>query len=73
MVAVLKVELVPFSTPNFVLEKTAPRPRDEGFKEPRSHALHEVDSDTLSIMCDDFRAEVFRKAMKKDPRSVRSP
>jgi hypothetical protein len=29
--------------------------------------LHELDQATLSQMCDEFRAGVFAKAMKKDP------
>jgi hypothetical protein len=30
-------------------------------------SLKEVDAETLAKMCDDFRAEIFRKAEKPDP------
>jgi hypothetical protein len=67
MSVTLSVELQPFTVPNFVREKTRPRPRQDGFHETPCHALHELDQATLSQMCDEFRAGVFAKAMKKDP------
>lgn len=67
MPVTLSVELQPFTVPNFVREKRAPRPRQEGFSETPCHALHELDQATLSQLCDEFRAGVFANAGKKDP------
>lgn len=63
----IKVELRPFSVPNFVIQVMAPGKRQDGFKEAPSYALSELDADTLSEMCDEFRAEIFKKAGKEDP------
>lgn len=56
--ALVVVELVPFPVPNGVNygDNTA------GF------SLHEIDAEALSAQCDRFRADVFAKAGKKDPR-----
>lgn len=64
----IEVELNPFRTPNFVTHKMPPGKRQDGFKEPRSYALSTLAPYTLSEMCDEFRAEIFRKAEKVDPR-----
>lgn len=66
--AKIVVELRPFGVPNFVTQVVLPGKRQEGIKEPRTHALSELDANTLSDMCDDFRLEIFRKAGKEDPR-----
>jgi hypothetical protein len=63
----MKIELNPWMVPNFVTAKMPPRPRQEGFQEGPKWALSEVDADTLAAQCDQFRAEVFRKAGKPDP------
>lgn len=63
----IQIELQPWQVPNYVLEKMPPRPRQEGLREPRSHPLSEVSPEILSAMCDEFRAEIFRKAGKDDP------
>lgn len=65
---VMKLELQPFSTPNFALAKVRSGLRQEGIIEGPKWPLSEVDADTLSELCDEFRAEVFRKAGKADPR-----
>jgi len=57
-----QVKLKPMVVPNFV--HSQPKTRECG----RTFPLREVDSDSLSILCDIFREEVFKKAMKKDPR-----
>jgi hypothetical protein len=60
------IELRPFTVPNYVIHKADPIRKLVGFIEaPKSH-LSELDADTLSALCDEFRAEVFRKAGKKD-------
>jgi hypothetical protein len=63
----LRVELHPWQTPNFVIAKSEPRPRDEGWAEGPKWPLHLVDADVLASMCDAFRAEIFQKAGKPDP------
>lgn len=63
----MKVELQPWMTPNYVLGKTPPHPRREGFTECPKWPLSEIDAVTLAKMCDEFRAEIFRKAGKNDP------
>jgi hypothetical protein len=63
----MKVELNPWMVPNFVTAKMPPRPRQEGYQEAPAWALKDVDADTLATQCDQFRAEVFRKAGKPDP------
>lgn len=67
-----KIQLAPWTVPNFVIGAMPARPRQEGFN-PDSvpkWALHELDADVLADQCDAFRAEVFRKAGKQDPRSI---
>lgn len=64
----LNIELQPFQVPNFVIQKVGPRPREEGFQEAPKYRLADVDEATLSMLCDAFRAEVFEKADKIDPR-----
>ena len=58
----IKMLAIPFGTPNFVLLKYA-HSGSEGPKLP----INAVDADVLSQMCDDFRAEIFRRAGKPDP------
>jgi len=65
----MNVDILPWNTPNFVLAKTGPRTRQEGIINPPSWHLRDVDAETLSKMCDDFRADIFFKAEKKDPRA----
>jgi hypothetical protein len=63
----MQIELLPFSTPNFVLQKMAPRLRQEGLVEVSSYHLRELDAKTLAGLCDQFRRDVFAKAGKADP------
>lgn len=67
----MNIELQPWQTPNFVIGVISARSRQEGFKPDTAPkwALKEVDAETLAKMCDDFRAEIFRKANKPDPLS----
>ena len=62
----------PWMTPNYVIGKMPPRPRQEGFHEGPKWALSEVEADVLAALCDQFRAEVFEKAGKPDPALVRT-
>lgn len=65
----MTIKLKPFQTPNFVIAEATPRPRQEGFKSESAPTwpLKEVEAEDLAEMCDAFRAEIFRKAEKKDP------
>jgi hypothetical protein len=60
-------KLRPFTVPNYVIEETEPRPKQEGFKEAPKHLLADLEPQTLAQMCDDFRTAVFAKAGMKDP------
>lgn len=66
--ATIQTKLKPFSTPNFVSIELPPRPRECGMIELPSIALKDLDEDTLSQLCEEFRQNVFRKAGKKDPK-----
>ena len=66
----MKVELKPWMVPNFVTAKMSSRIRQEGYIEGMKWALVEVDADALAEQCDQFRAEVFRKAGKPDPANI---
>lgn len=56
------VDVKPFTTPNFLVPVGSD---GDGFD---SIPLQEADSDALSLLCDQFRADVFAKAGKADPR-----
>lgn len=71
-VAKLNVDLQPWVTPNFVILEMPPAQRQDGFKEGPKLSLAEVDTDTLALQCDAFRAEVFRSAGKVDPAFVKT-
>lgn len=62
-------KLKPFTVPNYVIEETEPRPKQEGFHEAPKHLLAELEPETLSQMCDEFRAAAFAKARMRDPRA----
>jgi len=64
----MNIELSPWLVPNYVTAKMPPVLRQEGFKEAPKWALSEVDAEELSLQCDKFREEVFRKAGKNDPK-----
>lgn len=64
----MNLELKPWVVPNFVSVNMPKSKRDFGFRPDPVLAVCEVDANSLSQMCDDFRAEIFRKAGKIDPR-----
>lgn len=66
---VMRVRLLPFSTPNYVIAASEPVMRQDGFKEAPKWPLSELDAETLAAMCDDFRAAIFKKAGKPDPQT----
>ena len=67
MKATLQVELQPFQTPNFVRAVVKAGLKQDGMQEIPCYPLSDLDSLTLAKLCDDFRAEVFRKAGKEQP------
>lgn len=62
-----RLKLQPWLVPNFAFAQMPPHLRQEGIGGNPKFALAELDADILAQMCDDFRAEVFRKAGKPDP------
>lgn len=68
----MKVDIAPFTVPNFVGTIRPARPRQEGFfTVPDGHKmrLSDLDEETLDELCQEFRANVFRKAGKEDPKA----
>lgn len=66
--AEITVKLQPWMVPNFVRIGQPVRPRQDGLQESSPGLpLSEVSAEVLAQMCDDFRAEVFRRAGKRDP------
>lgn len=63
----VKIDLLPFTTPNYVLQRMPPRPRQDGLTFAPKYPLCDVPADDLAALCDQFRAEIFRKAGKSDP------
>lgn len=68
----IQIDLRPFKTPNYVFAKKQPKEvggfsRDGRIDELKWH-LSEISEKTLSDLCDEFRAEIFKKAKKKDPK-----
>ena len=64
----MKLEFIPWTLPQFCSQKMPPKPRENGFLECPKWSLKDIDEETLSDMCDDFRSSVFEKAGKKDPK-----
>jgi hypothetical protein len=60
-----KVEVHPFSTPNYVQLVRPPVSRVEALKEVPSLPLTELSAETLEALCTQFRLDVFFKANKK--------
>jgi hypothetical protein len=63
----MKIDLLPFTIPNFVRMASKPGLRQEGFKESPAFPLADVPAEDLAALCDQFRADVFAKAGKPDP------
>jgi hypothetical protein len=66
----VRVPLIPWLTPNFASVKLPPGKREDGYAPAPTFALAELEPETLAKMCDDFRAEVFKKAGKADPATI---
>lgn len=68
----MKIELRPWSTPNFVTGVMSVRRGQDGFDPDAAPKWHvrDVDAETLAEQCDRFRDEIFAKAGKSDPANV---
>lgn len=69
----MEVEVNKWITPDSVVLKTPPRPRQDGFNAScgNSIPLGDVDPMVLSNLCDEFREDVFKKAGFSDPKKPR--
>jgi len=66
----IKIKLQPFQTPNYVMAESKPGLKQDGLVECPKWHIRDVDEQTLSEMCDQFRRDVFAKAEKVDPKST---
>ncbi len=64
----LELQLRPFQVPNFVSAEMPPQQRQDGVSFSGGFPLSTVSAEKLSKMCDEFRAKIFEKAGKKDPK-----
>jgi len=69
----MKIELQPWTTPNFITGKMPVGQRQDGFNQDAAPKWHvrDVGAETLAEQCDRFRAEIFAKAGKSDPANVK--
>ena len=63
----MKIELVPFTVPDFVSIKGTVGKREDGFKPTQTVPLKNLEISDLVELCREFRESVFLKAGKKDP------
>lgn len=67
------IELQPFSTPNFVsIKPFHVGQKQDGFAESPKYPLSDLDPETLSDLCDQFRKDIFSKAQKIDPKTIKA-
>lgn len=65
MTVTTKIELRPFTVPNYVIQVVPPGRREEGLIGAPSHRLGDLDDLTLNQLCDDFRAGVMARAREQ--------
>lgn len=68
--ATVEIKLQPFRPPNYVLVESPRKAREEGLVETPKFSLADLSAETLSDLCDQFRADVFEKAGKPDPKAA---
>ncbi len=73
MKASIEVELAPFSVPNYVRVIPKQGTRVDTKEEAPCYALDDLDAVTLQRLCDEFCADVFRKAGKQPPPGKSKP
>jgi hypothetical protein len=64
----IDVELKDFAVPNFVIPVGKTGKKEDGPDFTDGIPLRDLEANVLSQLCDNFRAEVFRKAERQDPR-----
>lgn len=64
----MEVKLRPWLTPNYVKLELPPAKREDGFAATEGIHICNLSAEDLSAQCDRFRADVFDKAGKVDPR-----
>jgi len=64
----IELKILPWVTPNYIIADMPPRPRQEGLVEAPKWHIKDLDANILSQQCDIFRAEIFKKAGKIDPK-----
>lgn len=64
----VEVGLRPFQVPGFVQPEKKLGLRQDGIQFSDGIPLADLPEDTLAALCDEFRAGVFQKAGKQDPR-----
>jgi hypothetical protein len=67
MTATVNVELAPFSVPEVAFVQSSARLKHAGLASAVGFSLSELDAETLSSLCDEWRASVFGIAGKADP------
>ena len=68
-----RMQVHSFSIPTHVYLKTPPQSRQHGWLDPIRVQLRELEPETLSQLCSEFRADVFRQAGLADPLGTVSP
>ena len=63
----IEIPRLPWNVPNFVLLQGPVGRRQDGPQQGMTLPLASVQAEVLAEMCDEFRAEIFRKAGKVDP------
>lgn len=58
----INLKIRDFSVPAFVIPIDPPGNRQDGFKDSAGIPLRELSPEVLGNLCDNFRAEVFKKA-----------
>lgn len=64
----MEIRFRPWTVPNFAVIVQPSGKRQDGFTPFPTLPIREIDAADLSRLCDEFRAEVFRKAGKQDPK-----
>jgi hypothetical protein len=67
-VSEIKLKLRPWMAPNFAVPESPPGRREDGVRFEAGIHVRDLPVETLAEMADEWRAELFRKAGKKDPR-----
>jgi len=66
----ISIEIIPFSVPNDIYLKPPVVNREDGLKQAMKVPLSEIDTASLSSLCDEFRRSIFEKAGKTDPKGI---